>query len=168
MPVDHRQSDVPIALCLGANLGDRAATIRRAAALLGQRGLRELRLSSMLETAPWDCPPDAPPYVNAALTARTDLAPEALLALCMSVERELGRDRSAGYHADRSIDIDIALYGDQSVSATSLRIPHPGVWTRDFFLIPLAELAADWRLPDGGPTVGELLNRLPDIDCEID
>jgi 2-amino-4-hydroxy-6-hydroxymethyldihydropteridine diphosphokinase len=154
-----------VALCLGSNLGDRAATIRQAADMLGGGTLRAPRLSSMLENEPWDCAPDAPAYLNAALVGRTLLTPRGLLAACLSVERQLGRDRSGGHHADRTIDIDIVLFGETRVTEQDLTIPHPGLATRAFFLIPLAEIAADWRVPGLDKTVGHLLRDLPDIDC---
>lgn len=143
----------PVAICLGSNLGDRAGYIRAAASRLaaGPLAAGSTHLSPMLDNPPWDCPPDAPTYINAAITGWTLLPPHALLASCMDIEVQLGRDRRAGYHANRTIDIDIALYGDQIVAEPDLTIPHPGVTTRDFFLIPLLAVAATWPVPSLTP-----------------
>ena len=157
--------ETEVALCLGANLGDRAATIRRAAAMLGAGSIRAAKLSTLLENPAWDCAPDAPSFLNAALVGRTLLSPRALLAACMAAEQQLGRDRRGGHHADRTIDIDIVLYGQVRVAEEDLVVPHPGLATRGFFLIPLAELVPQWHVPGLGKTIRELTDELPEIDC---
>lgn len=147
---------VPVAVGLGSNLGDRGANLRRALALLGERALSGLRASTFLETAPVDCAPGAPAFLNAACTGFCRLSPRALLEVCQEIEIELGRPRRHGYHADRSIDLDLLLYGDWTLAAPGLCVPHPELARRDFVLAPLAEIAPDWRLP-GGPTIAALL-----------
>ncbi len=151
---------VAIALGLGSNLGDRAGNLRRALALLAAF-VEDLRASSFLETAPVDCPPGAGRYLNAAAVGRCRLSPVALHAQCRAVETALGRPVHRGYHEDRVIDVDVLLYGEEVLTHPGLTVPHPDLTRRDFVLVPLAEIAADWRVPPALLTVGEHLRRLP-------
>jgi 2-amino-4-hydroxy-6-hydroxymethyldihydropteridine diphosphokinase len=132
-----------IYLGLGANLSDRAGAIGRAIALLGKRGVDVQARSPLYETAPVT-PDPQPPYLNAALRAETALAPSALLAACLDVERALGRRRPPGRaQAPREIDVDLLLYGDQLIDdPPALVVPHPRLLARPFVRIPLCDVAA--------------------------
>ncbi len=157
-----------IAIGLGSNLGDREANIRRAVADLAATGLDRIRLSGLHETAAVDCRPDAPNFLNAALTATTALAPAALLRQCLAVEAGIGRESRRAHgppYRDRLIDLDILLVDDLVVSAGELVIPHPRLTERRFVLAPLAEVAPDWVVPPTGRTVGEWLERLGGDDA---
>ena len=129
-------------LGLGANLSDRAEMIRRAIALLARRGLDVQARSPLYETEPVT-PDPQPAYLNAALRAETALAPAALLAVCLEVERALGRRRPADRpQAPREIDVDILLYGGQVIDdPPSLVVPHPRLLDRAFVRIPLRDVA---------------------------
>jgi 2-amino-4-hydroxy-6-hydroxymethyldihydropteridine diphosphokinase len=129
---------------LGANLGDREATIGRAAQLLGVT-----RLSTIRETEPWGNP-DQPPFLNAVAELETELAPRALLHRLLEIERELGRTRSSARWGPRAIDLDLLLYGDQTIDEPDLTVPHPYLHERLFVLEPLAELAPDADVPGRG------------------
>jgi 2-amino-4-hydroxy-6-hydroxymethyldihydropteridine diphosphokinase len=130
---------------LGANLGDREATIRAAAAAIGAR-----RLSTIRETAPWGLA-EQPPFLNAVAELETDVEPRALLDRLLAVERELGRVRAGPRWGPRTIDLDLLVYGDRVVDEPALQVPHPCLRERAFALEPLAELAPDLKIPGLGP-----------------
>jgi 2-amino-4-hydroxy-6-hydroxymethyldihydropteridine diphosphokinase len=134
-------------LALGANLGDRLASLQRAADILdAAEGIDVVRSSRVFETAPLG--PPQPDFLNAVIEVETSLAPRALLGACMSVERELGRERHERW-GPRTIDIDVLTYDDLEVDEPDLRIPHPRMHERAFVLVPLGELDADPPLPGG-------------------
>ena len=129
-------------LALGSNLGDRRAMLDGAAARLGDAGVTVEARSAIYETDAVADEPQ-PPYLNAVLRARTALDPHALLALCLDVERALGRVRPPGRRkAARTIDVDVLLHGDAVVDDPGrLSLPHPALLERPFVLIPLADVA---------------------------
>ena len=142
---------------LGSNRGDREATIRRAVALLGERsGIDVAAVSTFRETDPVGYE-DQPRFLNGVVALDVDLSARGLLDELLAVERELGRDRSAETRwGPRTIDLDLLLYGDETVEAPGLTVPHPRLAERRFVLEPLHELAPDLTLPDGR-AVRELL-----------
>jgi 2-amino-4-hydroxy-6-hydroxymethyldihydropteridine diphosphokinase len=143
---------------LGANLGDRERTIRRALELLDvEEGIELVAVSTLRETDPVGYA-DQPPFLNGAAAVDTELAPRELLERLLEVERELGRVRAEGpRYGPRTIDLDLLLYGDLVVDEPGLTVPHPRLAERRFALEPLHELDPDLRLPDGRP-VRELLS----------
>ena len=138
---------------LGSNLGDREGLIRRAAELIGAR-----RLSSLIETEPWGYARQ-PMFLNAAAEVETPLAPRQLLVHLLEVERRLGRERIGPRWAARTIDLDLLLYGDETVDEPGLVVPHPRLTQRAFALRPLAELVPSLKIPGNG-TVQEALTGL--------
>jgi 2-amino-4-hydroxy-6-hydroxymethyldihydropteridine diphosphokinase len=138
---------------LGANLGDREAAIRRAAGLLGAR-----RLSTIRETEPWGLA-DQPAFLNAVAELETELPPRAVLDRLLAIERGLGRTRDGPRWGPRAIDLDLLLYGGETVDEPDLAVPHPLLHERLFVLEPLAELAPDALVPGLG-RVSELLAEL--------
>lgn len=134
------------ALSLGSNLGDKSGQIAEALRRLDAGGARIVGRSSDYRTEPWGNT-DQDWFVNAAALVETDLAPEALLGLCLAVERSLGRVREEKW-GPRTIDIDILSYGDRVVEGPSLTLPHPFVLERAFVLAPLAEIAPDLVIRD--------------------
>jgi 2-amino-4-hydroxy-6-hydroxymethyldihydropteridine diphosphokinase len=130
---------------LGANVGDREATIRRAAELIGAT-----RLSTLIETEPWGYA-DQPRFLNAVAELETDEGPRALLERLLDVERALGRTREGPRYGPRVIDLDLLLYGDEVVDEPGLTVPHPHLHERGFALEPLAELAPELEIPGRGP-----------------
>ena len=135
---------------LGANLGDREGTIRRAVELLGaEPGVEVVAVSALRETDPVGYA-DQPRFLNGAAAVETELAPRELLDRLLAVERELGRVRGEGpRYGPRAIDLDLLLYGDRVVDLPGLTVPHPRLAERRFVLEPLHELDPGLRLPDG-------------------
>jgi 2-amino-4-hydroxy-6-hydroxymethyldihydropteridine diphosphokinase len=130
---------------LGANLGDREATILAAAERLGPH-----RLSRIRETEPWG-DPDQPSFLNAAAELETDLGPRELLERLLAIELELGRVREGRRYGPRTIDLDLLLYGDEVVEEPGLTVPHPRLAERLFALEPLLDLDAGLFVPGRGP-----------------
>jgi len=137
---------------LGSNLGDREGTITRAAGLIGAR-----RLSSIVETEPWGVE-DQPRFLNAAAELETALQARGLLDLLLDVERRLGRVRD-GRWGPRTIDLDLLLFGEETIDEPGLAVPHPFLLERAFVLGPLAELAPGVEIPGNG-TVRDALAAL--------
>jgi 2-amino-4-hydroxy-6-hydroxymethyldihydropteridine diphosphokinase len=135
---------------LGANLGDREATIRRAAALFGAS-----RLSPLQETEPWGYA-DQPRFLNAVAEVETELTPRELLDRLLEIERELGRVRSSSgpRYGPRVIDLDLLLYGDEVVDEPGLAVPHPRLPERLFVLEPLFALNPGLFVPGHGSVEG--------------
>jgi 2-amino-4-hydroxy-6-hydroxymethyldihydropteridine diphosphokinase len=129
---------------LGANLGDREAAIRRAAELIGAR-----RLSAIRETEPWG-DADQPPYLNAVAELAWAAGARELLDRLLEVERALGRVRDGRRWGPRTIDLDLLLFGSETLAEPGLTVPHPELARRAFVLEPLAELAPDLVVPGQG------------------
>lgn len=104
-----------------------------------------------------------PPFVNAAASVETDLAPASLLASLHAVEEAFGRRRGVR-NAPRTLDLDLISYNDICTDMPAL--PHPRFATRDFVLAPLCEIAPNWRPPGGKESIAELLASLPDRAAE--
>jgi 2-amino-4-hydroxy-6-hydroxymethyldihydropteridine diphosphokinase len=138
---------------LGANLGDREATIR--AALEALPGL--VAVSSLRETEPVG-KTDQPRFLNAAAALETGLSARELLDVLLAVERGLGRERRERW-GPRTIDLDLLLYGEERVEEPGLTVPHPHLHERRFALEPLAELDPELVVPGRG-RVKELLAKL--------
>ena len=126
-------------VALGSNLGDRGAHLDRARVALSLLPASRLAaVSSVEETAPLGAMAQ-PPYLNQMAALDTGLSPQALLEALHAIERALGRSRGARWGA-RTIDLDLVRFGDLQVWTATLRLPHPGLPTRDFWRRELAEL----------------------------
>ena len=144
---------------LGANLGDREATMRRALELLAaEPGVGLLAVSGFRETEPVGIR-DQPRFLNAAAAVVTTLTPRGLLERLLAIEAELGRTRSGLRFGPRTIDLDLLLHGKAVVDEPGLTLPHPRLHERRFALEPLAELDPALEIPGRGP-VETLLSEL--------
>ena len=135
---------------LGANLGEREQTLKRAVELLAtEPGIEVVAVSSFRETEPVGYL-DQPPFLNGACAVKTSLSPRELLDRLLAVERALGRERGTGPRwGPRTIDLDLLLYGHETVDEPGLTVPHPRLTERSFVLEPLVELDPALTLPDG-------------------
>lgn len=144
----------PILLALGSNHGNREAFLREAIILLQKRHIISTPLCSSLYESEALLPEDAPeswntPYLNMVLSSTTGHSPQSLLKSCQMIEREIGRQRR-GHWGPREIDIDILAHGRYVLQTDTLSLPHKEMTKRSFVLIPLAEIAPEWRYPARG------------------
>ena len=132
-------------IALGSNLGDRAANLAFARARIDALPETQVTAESPVEeTAPVGPVPQGA-YLNQMLRVETALAPEALLAACLRIEADAGRDRAgAARWGPRTLDLDLVLFGDRRVDEPALRLPHPEIARRDFWQRELRALDVDW------------------------
>ncbi len=128
-------------LSLGSNLGNREENLRNAISMIEERAGHVLATSSFMQTLPWGFVSDNV-FLNACVKIDTTLSPQQLLAETQKIEQALGRSKKSvdGQYSDRTIDIDILLYGDLTVNDDNLKIPHPHMYERDFVMMPLREI----------------------------
>jgi 2-amino-4-hydroxy-6-hydroxymethyldihydropteridine diphosphokinase len=139
---------------LGSNLGNGQANLLAAWQRLGREpGVALGALSRPYRTAPVGMA-SAQWFTNAVGRVATELAPDKLLGVLLAIEIELGRDRAAG--RDRTVDLDLLLYGATVREDSYCTLPHPELGNRLFVLAPLSELAPDLTVPGFGRTVREL------------
>ena len=145
---------------LGANLGEREATIAEALRLLDEDDRTSMLGSTVpIETEPEDYE-DQPRFLNAAAKVTTTWSPRELLELLLDIERALGRVRGEGpRYGPRTIDLDLLLYGNETIDEPALVVPHPRLHERRFVLEPLAELDPTLDVPGRG-SVSALLAEL--------
>jgi 2-amino-4-hydroxy-6-hydroxymethyldihydropteridine diphosphokinase len=136
---------------LGANLGDREDTLRRAMELLGaEPEIEVVAISTLRETDPVGYL-DQPRFLNGAVELETDLPARELLERLLGIERVLGRERTGPRFGPRTVDLDLLLYGGETLDEPGLRVPHPRLHERPFALEPLAELDPGLTVPGRGP-----------------
>lgn len=147
-------------LALGANIGDRTATLDAAVMRLAATAdTRVLACSRWHETAPIGGPAGQDVYLNGAIAIETSLAPERLLSRLHEIEQTLGRERTIVW-GPRTIDIDLLLYDERRINTSVLKVPHPRMAIRRFVLAPAVEVAAEWRDPASGWTIARLWDHL--------
>lgn len=153
-------------VALGSNLGESVQTIQETVARLQALSDGPILESSLWRTAPVDCPPGSPRFVNAVvgLVPLPGETPESLLGKLQELERECGRRPKQVLNEPRPLDLDLIAFGREIRAASQLTLPHPRAHRRRFVLQPLSEIAPGLVLPGQTKTVAELLSDLPPED----
>jgi 2-amino-4-hydroxy-6-hydroxymethyldihydropteridine diphosphokinase len=149
-----------IYLSLGSNVGDREANLRAAIAALPGAGVRVTKVSSIYETEPVDYL-EQDWFLNCVVEGETEVAAVELLRELRAMESRMGSKKVMA-KGPRLIDMDILLYGDESIETGELQVPHPRMTQRRFVLVPLAEIAPGARHAVSGCTAKELLEKTLD------
>ena len=148
------------ALCLGGNMGPVSASFDLVERELCRAGAQSIRRSRIRVTAPVDCVPGTPDFLDQALTGEWPGSCESLFDLLQSLERRCGRPAVHSSRESRPLDCDIILWGTEVVDTPRLKIPHPRARQRLFVLEPLAEIAPEMVFPPDGRTVAQCLAEL--------
>ena len=129
-------------LSLGANIGDPPAQLAEAISRIdAHKQITVTARSTMIITKAWG-KTDQPDFANMAIAVETDFRPLELLEVLLAIELEMGRQRIEVW-GPRVIDIDIIAYDRVEMQTDRLTLPHPHAHSRDFVLVPLAEIAPD-------------------------
>lgn len=142
---------IPVWIGLGGNLDHPAERLPLARIMIAHlEKVREVAFSSLYRSVPMGSP-DQPDYVNAVMAIETYLDPFSLLDRLLEIECIFGRIRTGAVWGPRTLDLDILLYGQETVCSDRLTIPHPGLRDREFVLYPLREIASgDLSIPGMG------------------
>jgi len=141
-------SFIRVYIGLGSNLNHPAQQLRDALQALEKLPHSQLKQVSQFYENPPMGPQDQPDFVNAVVALDTALEPLELLKELQKIEAKQGRERHRHW-GERTIDLDILLYGHECLDTKELTIPHPGLTQRQFVFLPLLEIAPDLRLPSG-------------------
>lgn len=151
---------VRVAVGAGSNVEPRHRHLRRARRRLGEL-LRGITCSRAYVSPPAEGVGGGP-FLNLCCVGGSDLGPMELVRELQALEIDEGRapPGSPTRGGPRTLDLDLLLYGEETVETDGLRVPHPRLTTRAFVLLPLAEVAHGWPVPGTGATVGELARRV--------
>jgi 2-amino-4-hydroxy-6-hydroxymethyldihydropteridine diphosphokinase len=149
-----------IYLSLGSNIGDRQANIRAAIVALPSASILVNKVSSLYETEPVDFL-DQPWFLNCAVETESSLEPHALLQALHAIETQLGSKKDFA-KGPRKLDLDVLLYGAETIATPDLQVPHPRMLQRRFVLTPLAEIAPNLQHPSWPATAAVLLDHVAD------
>ena len=142
-------------LSLGGNLGNTQEIFEACYPLIENKVGSILQQSSLYRTAAWG-QQDQADFVNQVLLVKTELLPEAILVAIQAIEKDFGRERKVTW-GPRTLDLDILFVGQQIIQTANLQVPHPHIQNRKFILIPMHEIAADYKHPVLNKSIAELL-----------
>lgn len=140
-------------IALGSNLGDGAKNLRQAVDQIAKKYTITTRSSVLVTKAKYI--EDQPDFFNQVIEIQGYGSASEMLDHLHQIEHDMGRVRTIKY-GPRIIDLDIIFFGDQIISTDNLKVPHPGLYERDFVLSPLNEIAPDFVCPLTGKTISEL------------
>lgn len=144
---------------MGANLGDRENTLRRAVSLIEKSDLlSSIKVSSFFETEPVGYT-DQPKFINIAVSGLSKHSPEMLFYFFKDIEYIFGRQKRTHWH-ERELDIDLIIYGNLILNNPKLTIPHPRMHERRFVLDPLKEIEPDFVHPVLAKSIDEMLREI--------
>jgi 2-amino-4-hydroxy-6-hydroxymethyldihydropteridine diphosphokinase len=147
-------------ILLGTNLGDKITNLKTATEKISSVCGNIILRSMLYETSPWGIT-DQPSFLNQVIKIESTFTAEELLDKLLLIEKELGRIRDIKW-GERIIDLDILYFNDEIIVKENLKIPHPELHNRKFTLVPLNEIAADYKHPVLNVTNQQLLNRCAD------
>lgn len=149
-------------IALGTNLGDRLANLKRAREEISRLRMvhSPILASSIYETDPVDCEPEAPRFLNAVMEVTCESDAAELLQCLRQIEAAAGRPLRHERNASRTLDLDLLYCGDAIVATADLELPHPRMHLRRFVLEPLGEIRPDLILPNCRQNVAALLRGL--------
>jgi 2-amino-4-hydroxy-6-hydroxymethyldihydropteridine diphosphokinase len=150
-------------VAVGSNVGNSTRSVQEAIGRLSELSSQPIFVSSLWQTAPVDCPPGSPNFVNAAvaLMPKPEETPESLLVKLQVLEKGFGRKPKKVMNEPRPLDLDLIAFRREQRSSSGLILPHPRAQQRRFVLQPLAEIAPDLVLPGETKSVARLLAELP-------
>jgi len=145
---------------MGSNIEPRKDYLNRGVDALKQQFPQGFLQSRWVQSSPYQGL-DQAGYINGACRFFTELSAEELLRVLLDIEADLGRVRDETRWGDRTLDLDIALFGDQLIETKSLVVPHYDLAARDFFLVPLLELDPQLMNPRSGKSIAWHLEQIP-------
>jgi 2-amino-4-hydroxy-6-hydroxymethyldihydropteridine diphosphokinase len=147
-------------IALGSNLGDRLEHLRAGMAMLEQHpNIQVLATSRIIETEPFGVSSQQNAYLNAAAELETTLTASELLAVMLEIEKSQGRERKERW-GERTLDLDILIYGTEMIAEPNLEIPHPRMLERAFVLTPMLDIAPNLEIPGTQVTMRQALEKL--------
>jgi 2-amino-4-hydroxy-6-hydroxymethyldihydropteridine diphosphokinase len=154
LPKWKRKKMVTVYLSLGSNVGEREANLRKATASLADVGVQVTKVSSFYETEPVDlC--EQPWFLNCVVEGETGRSAVELLRALRGIESRMGSEKLVA-KGPRLMDVDILLYGSETINTPELQVPHPRMLLRRFVLVPLAEVAPTFQHPSWTKAVSDL------------
>jgi len=150
-------------LLLGSNLENRSEHLQKARLLIEERVGQMVKKSSVYESESWGF--ESYYFYNQALILKTTMSAAEILEITQNIEKKMGRSevhKTGTHYSDRTIDIDILFFNEEIIETDTLTVPHPRISERKFVLLPLVEIAPEWKHPQEGKTVKELLENCKD------
>jgi 2-amino-4-hydroxy-6-hydroxymethyldihydropteridine diphosphokinase len=160
VPPMASMAEKTVYLSLGSNVGDREKNLRAAIDQLPHAGVAVARVSSFYETEPVDLR-EQPWFLNCVVEAETHFDATTLLKALREIEMKMGSKKLVP-KGPRLIDMDILLYGSETLDTPELQVPHPRMHLRRFVLVPLAEIAPTLKHPSWPKTVSEMVSETTD------